>query len=156
MGTEYCICPPKLTTIKGNGITRVTFDSPWSHRLAVEKMARYFKRELRYDFVQFSAKLSPENKKYIPYEAYLFHEDQYNLRYEDRKTEIVCGGACCFYQQENNWSLNWVWFHPYFRRRGMLKKAWLQFKNEYGQFDIEEPISNQMSSFLSHVDETKA
>lgn len=52
MGNEYCIRP-----------TKVTIDSPWHHKSAVEKIARHFKREFGYDFIQFNAKRNKGHKK---------------------------------------------------------------------------------------------
>lgn len=152
MGREYCICPPKLTTLEsGDTPTIVTKASPWTHRKAVEKLARYFRREFKYDFVPFRAEYG-QSADDPHYEAYLFHETRYNLLYEDRDTEVVCGGAACFFRTVETWSLNWVWFHPYFRGRGLLWKSWGSFRSRYGDFQIEEPLSPAMKSFLSKIE----
>ena len=152
MGREYCICPPKLTTLESSDIpTLVTKSSPWTHRKAVEKLARCFRRELKFDFVPFLAKYG-QSADDPTYEAYLFHETQFNLLYEDRDTEIVCGGAACFVNRNEGWVLKWVWFHPYFRGRGLLWKSWTNFRSRYGDFEIERPLSPAMEKFLRKIE----
>jgi len=46
---------------------------------------------------------------------------------------IPCIGASCFRFHERtdhpvDYSLQWVWFHPYWRRRGLLSNSWPGFK----------------------------
>lgn len=152
MGNEYCICPSKLTSLNGNGPTKVTVLSPWYHRNAVERNARYFRQEFNFSHLQFGAKQKSTDPDYVPYEAYLFHRETYNLQYEDKNTEVVCAGACCFFNENNSWSLHWVWLHPYFRGKGFLRDAWPLFREKYNDFSIQEPISPQMQKFLKQID----
>jgi hypothetical protein len=64
-------------------------------------------------------------------------------------------GVACFRQFEgalpNEWSLEWVWFHPYVRGRNDLRKAWVKWEERYGQFKVEEPLSSAMIRFLATV-----
>lgn len=87
-------------------------------------------------------------KKHVPYEAYLFHDQKYNLIYEYQETEVVCLGACCFYHEEEAWVLDWVWMHPYFRHKGVFRNAWPEFIEKYGKFKISKPYSAEMERFL--------
>ena len=149
MSSEYCICPPKLRSLASNGPTRVKHSSPVSHRKAVESIARYFGKELGYYKNMFHAASKPSDREFVPYEAYLFHDEAYNLKWENKKTEVVCLGACCFYKHYEGWSLHWVWFHPYFRKQGFLSRAWPEFRQRYGEFRLEEPLSLAMEQFVA-------
>lgn len=46
------------------------------------------------------------------------------------------------------WMLDWVWLHPFFRRRGLLAKAWPLFEAKYGKFLILAPLSPAMQAFV--------
>lgn len=113
----------------------VTNNSPKWLRIAVERCARAFKREMGYDFTQWCAEDDPEAI------AFLFHDDRYRII-----------GACCFRPTSENQAakkrLDWIWLCPDARRRGYLSKHWDLFLSIYGEFDIEHPISPAMEAFL--------
>jgi hypothetical protein len=138
--------------------TLVTTESPYSLRRCVETLAYYFKRELHFDFSQFEASESPTDSWYVPYEVWAFHDEAIdearNLHDEPRR--VI--GAACFRRRANghtiSWALQWVWFHPYERRRGHLTRCWQLFLRRYGAFDVERPLSDAMMRFLSkHADD---
>ncbi|MDO6527373.1 hypothetical protein Q4519_16970 [Motilimonas sp. 1_MG-2023] len=52
-----------------------------------------------------------------------------------------------------NPSLSTVWIHPFYRRRGFLKRLWSDLKDEYGDFKIEAPNSN-MQAFIKAMDKS--
>lgn len=139
----------------------VDSSSPTIMLRRVEKFARYFKREMRFDLVQFSAKeVDPQFAK-DPFEAYLFFEFARDLMEEDKPTPNRFIGACCFRlknegTQDSYWSMDWVWLHPYFRHRGHLRKAWPMFVKKYGDFEVEEPWSAGMEKFLSAIQHKKS
>ena len=120
---------------------RVFWDSPVSMRKAVEQMARYFRIEFGYDFVQYGWNEEPSDDV-----AFLWTDD--NLRYR-----IYVTGACCFRWREwrdgpPSWSLSWVWMHPFVRRQGLLTRAWPYFEARFGRFHVETPWSPSMWQFL--------
>lgn len=85
-------------------------DSPRRLRQAVERMARLFMREGRYDFLSYEAD-DPG-----PLLAVLFSADYFREITSPR----VWVAACCFYYERSkeclpSWSLGWVWCHPYLR-----------------------------------------
>ncbi|MGH6627030.1 MAG: hypothetical protein ACRECD_10905 [Burkholderiaceae bacterium] len=101
-----------------------------------ETFGRCLQREEHYDFPMFD----PDGDGYS---AYLFG----------------CGGvwvgACCFCDMAHAgiatpvpWMLEWVWIHPFCRRKGLLSKAWPQFEREHGEFLIQAPLSLAMERFL--------
>lgn len=121
--------------------------SPLTHRRAVERFAYYFKREFRYDFLQFEAADLTDD-----YRAWLFASGDYGAEWRSF-------GAACFrrrhYQGEEKpvWSLQWIWLHPYFREQGNLKKAWPVFIEDLGEpVDVEAPYSQAMIGFLKRAD----
>jgi hypothetical protein len=133
----------------------VTSESPKDLRKHIEFFARCFKRELHFDFIQFDASESPKSNYYTPYEAHLFHRHAMDLvRHVDEQAKHRAIGACCFRRDRmaspgNEWSLQWVWFHPYFRHQGHLSMAWASFRERYGDFAVDPPLSLAMKAFLA-------
>ena len=118
----------------------------------VYKIAKYFKEELNYDSVPFS-KQGMISK---PYKALLFTERALD-KYKQGPMPYRIYGACVFTlmkfkEDDDYWVLEWIWFHPFFRNRGNLKKNWKDLENEFGDFLIQKPISNDMNSFLKKID----
>jgi hypothetical protein len=64
--------------------------------------------------------------------------------------ESMIVGAAAFNRFTNpqSYKLMWVWIANSARRKGLLKTAWPQFLEWYGEFDIEEPLSNALRGFL--------
>lgn len=122
----------------------VTPDSTPVLRNAVEHLAWYFKREFRYDFVQYDAADKTEDG----HVAFLW---------ADRETaaygKAIVFGACCFrYREWTNvpagYALQWIWLHPYKRTEGYLTRAWPYFQARFPGFLPEPPFSRAMDSFL--------
>ena len=144
----YSLNPPVTTRLNTKfSPLLVNTESPKDFRKHVEFFARCFKRELQFDFVQFDASESPRSPYYTPYEAHLFHEHAMDLvRYVGEPAKHRSIGACCFRRDQTasqgaEWSLQWVWFHPYFRQRGHLSMAWPSFREWYGEFTVDPPLS---------------
>jgi hypothetical protein len=112
---------------------------------ALEVLAEYFKKEFRYDYLQYCK--HDENSDCTGFllteRALDLVEDIYHHPYR-----IVGGG--CFRSRDSNSSyfLDWVWLHPFARNRGRLKKVWPQFKENFGSFTVTKPLSAQMKAFL--------
>lgn len=115
----------------------VTARSPKWKRQAVYERAVEFKREFRYDFVQWSLDARDDPGAV----GFLFSDEQ---------GRIV--GACSFRRQQapsiRGWRLDWIWICPDARRCGHLSRHWARFVQRFGIFDIEPPISDAMQSFL--------
>lgn len=150
----YSLEPPVSTTLaECPSPLLVLPDSPRKIRDFVGILAKHFRRELQYDIVPFEATKTPTSQGYVPYEVYLFHEVASDLFDPDKPVKHRCIGACGFrwYEWSNapaGWSLQWVWFHPYFRGRGHLSKAWPSFVEKYGKFHVQHPFSAAMERFL--------
>lgn len=126
-------------------------------RRRIEKFAKHFKREMRFDFPQFEAEEQPGMYGYVPYEAYIFHEAAGDVWFGEGPIKQRFFGACCFRWREwgnasPEWSLDWVWLHPYFRKRGFLAETWPKFKQKYGDFHLAEPLSCCMKTFIQKIE----
>lgn len=125
----------KAAILKDPEIVWVKYLSPRWQRLAVHRRAKAFKREFRYDFVQWDIYGDPDAI------AYLFSDDD---------CRII--GACCFRpasrEHPEKMMLDWIWICPEARRQGWLSKHWNIFLERFGEFKIAAPISNEMQAFL--------
>jgi len=140
----YLIDLPTKSYSKKPEVRKITPHSPIEVRKYIEQFARYFLREMHFGGVQFEAAEGPNSIGYRPYVAYL-------LGAEDR----YIGGACFRFRDDQSldhpWILDWVWLHPYFRRRGHLLLAWPEITQAHGAFRIAKPISHAMEGFLASV-----
>lgn len=124
---------------QGQDPSWVTTNSPaWQHREMYDR-ALAFKRELRYSFVQWGSE-SGDNDP-----------DVHGFLFLDACQAIV--GACAFRLRSNEivcwWRLQWIWISPEHRRQGHLARHWDQFRQRFGHFEVESPVSEAMSSFLA-------
>lgn len=121
----------------------VTSKSPkWKHKEMYER-ALAFKREFSYDFVQWQSRKGDDDP------------DVKGFLFTNSDSAII--GACSFRKRrlkgEELWSLDWVWVCPKERRKGHLAKRWDFFRERFGNFIIEPPVSDEMLSFLNKRDE---
>lgn len=112
---------------------------PWRNEEMYSR-ALAFKREESYDFVQWSKQETDLNTH-----GFLFADDD---------GRIV--GACAFrYRVYENasprWGMQWIWVAPPHRRRGVLASRWSKFRERFGDFDVEIPVSAAMTAFLAKV-----
>lgn len=155
MNNNLMILAPSVIDINKNEKVGNCFlldkTQPMSIHKAVEQLSYYFKREGRFDFVQYTAN---ENIDNLNSHAYIWIEEEWD--------DTVAIGACEFrflgdVDQIKNWSLQWIWMHPYYRGKGLLSGAWPSFVEYYGKnFHVEPPLSREMKYFLkkmNHVNE---
>lgn len=128
------------------GPTLVLPGSPRRLRAAVHTFAVAFRRESRFDFVQFP---DPDDRTDRAWEAWLWPASE--ARYLSVRSVAV--GAACFRRvaweelPEPAWTACWIWLHPYVRRLGMVSGAWPTFIDRYGDFILEPPLSDAMEGF---------
>jgi hypothetical protein len=80
-----------------------------------------------------------------------FEDDDDNDNDSDDVEDVFpCVGACCF-RKWKDWTMQFAWLHPYFRRRQLLTAAWPQFEQEFGRFKLEPPLSPEMESGCAKV-----
>lgn len=116
----------------------VTTHSPaWQHSEMYDR-ALAFKREFGYDFVQWGSRKGDSDP------------DVNGIFFLDEVGAIV--GACAFRLRENGtnrvWRLDWIWFAPRYRRQGHLARQWQRLRTDYGDFEVEHPVSPAMQAFL--------
>jgi hypothetical protein len=106
-------------------------------RQEVYDRALEFKRELGYDFPQWALDAGHD-------------PDAVGFLFSDDDGRII--GACSFRPQshpgERPWRLDWIWLCPSARRKGHLDRQWDRFRQRFGVFDVEPPISEAMQAFL--------
>jgi hypothetical protein len=129
--------PPHLCTVRSH--------APAAVRRAIYTCALYFRREFRYDFVQYSEREEEPSAR-----AFLWYGGP---EYSGR---CHAWGACCFRWRTYTsctplWALQWVWLHPYLRTQGLLRGTWPYFLKRFGWFDVEPPYSPGMRAFLRTV-----
>jgi hypothetical protein len=134
--------------IRGAAIP-VTSRSPQALGKAVYRLAQFFRREFRYDFVQYGYEGRDDDPEHV---AFLWVHPE-GLGSSDLFM-VTAVGACCFRWRAwrdapHGHALQWVWFHPYWRRRGLLSEAWPAFRERFGDFVTEPPLSDAMRSFLA-------
>lgn len=124
---------------KGLNAELVTWDSPeWKHTEMYNR-ALAFKRELHYDFVQWKSKNDREDY------------DVHGYLMTNAQGAIV--GACAFRNRSEDpgrkkWGLQWIWICPIERRAGHLARRWKGFREQFGDFIVESPVSDAMQAFL--------
>ncbi len=116
----------------------------WKHQ-EMYLRALAFKREFQYDFIQWK---SPTGDPDLNVHGYLFANEA-----------GVIVGACSFRylkskSERNYWALDWVWVCPRERRQGHLSRRWTQFRDQFGDFFVTYPVSDQMKIFLEHKGES--
>jgi hypothetical protein len=119
----------------------VTTVSPkWKHR-EIYRRAVAFKREFAYDFIQWQSAKGDDDA----------HVHGFLLASEKN----VIAGACAFRKREDQgqswWTLQWIWIAPKFRRSGILSRYWPEFRERFGDFHVEAPVSEAMQAFLENV-----
>lgn len=115
----------------------VSAASPKWKRQEMYDRALEFKRELGYDFPQWALDAGHD-------------PDAVGFLFSDDDGRII--GACSFRPQshpgERPWRLDWIWLCPSARRKGHLDRQWDRFRQRFGVFDVEPPISKAMQAFL--------
>lgn len=141
----YEISLPIIEDLDGyQNVVYLTPETQKSHRDALEVMAKYFRREFKYDGLQYD---SVEHDKDCV--GILFCETAMDLVKDiDHYPNRVIGGACFWKTSEGDYFLDWVWFHPFARNRRNLKKAWPSFKKKFGNFTLTKSLSAHMEKFL--------
>jgi len=134
-----------------NNIIEVDKESEIELHKEVYKIAKYFKEELNYDRIPYSEYGNLLKK----YKVLLFTEEALD-KYKSEPIPYRIYGACLFSEikfkkDKDYWVLEWIWFHPFFRNRGYLKKNWSILEEKFSDFFIKKPISNDMKAFLENI-----
>lgn len=113
-------------------------------RLAMFKIAAYFKRELHFDAFQYAAPYDRESDDECY--AYLWTIEKNTTQIKS----VVVGGFCFRKRDWGGYGFQWIWIHPFIRDTGLLKRHWHLFEEKFGKdFYCEPPYSTSMANFLS-------
>lgn len=142
---KYDIASLVLDDIGGyKELTYITPTSPKNQREALEVMAGYFKREMRYDHLQYEAAAHDDHCT----GALICDPASDLVTNESHFPNYVIGGACFRRRLAGGYALDWIWLHPFARNRRKLSRLWPRFKDKFGEFQLTEPLSPHMKSFL--------
>jgi hypothetical protein len=147
---DYDISLPVLEDLEGyKELIYVLPSSDESQKEALERMAGYFKKEFRYDHLQYCKENHSENCIGILFaeRAMDIVKDEYH--YPNR----VVGGACFGKKESGEFFLDWVWLHPFSRNHKKLSSNWPKFQKKFGQFTVTAPLSAHMASFLKKYEQ---
>jgi len=134
--------------------------SPMSWRKAVEEMALYFKREMKYESIGYSTYewrelLLVDDRMLVFTDTYVEEKQPTKESRTDFTIRLLFTGVIAMrarkqrWNSRPNWTLDWVWFHPFARRRGHLTRAWPFLLQMYPDLKISEPPSDAMRAFLN-------
>ena len=123
--------------LNGASLYQVDALSPaWAPKAILER-ARFFRRELHFDFLQWDS--GEENSErclgfLLPFGSRI-------------------AGACCFRRRQatDPWYLDWIWVAPKLRRQGVVASVWKELVLRFGDFDLGYPLSDGMISFLEKI-----
>jgi hypothetical protein len=132
--------------IRGVRMDIITPRSMKGARKATETIACYFRREFGYDFVQYSSEEQTDTRDRV----ILLTQNRY-------ETKSAIGVICFRWRKYSNapegLALAWLWIHPYLRNRGILSAYWPIFREAYGAFHVEPPLSSAMKGLLRKMGE---
>ncbi|HEU6448929.1 MAG TPA: hypothetical protein VFV23_10880 [Verrucomicrobiae bacterium] len=127
--------------------------SPKSWRKEVEKLAYYFRREMHYDFPPYTASEAEYSLDVLRDRVLIFTNHHTTEKWE--RVFYLIGAVGVRWRKwedaPHGWSVAWVWFHPYERRKGHLTKAWPFLLEMFPKPHVEPPISDAMKRFLLKV-----
>lgn len=143
---DYEIVLPILEDSGGyKDILYVEPSSCESQKDALEIMASYFKKEFRYDRPQYCKSEHSDDCFGV-----LFCEPAMDLVKDiDHCPNRVIGGACFRNKGNEEYCLDWIWFHPFARNRGKLRNIWPTLRREFGEFSLTPPLSAHMEKFVA-------
>lgn len=80
----------------------------------------------------------------------LFTEEHFDRKYDFFRTYVI-GGVGFQRYPDYEYQLEFAWVHPFWRRKGLLKSSWSEFKREFGHFSVSTPRSIAMEGVLRNV-----
>jgi hypothetical protein len=104
-------------------------------RDAVDRLGQQFRRELGFDFPPFDPDDPASQAVLILSRKFL-------------ATFPIAAGAAGLDHDGCQWTLQWIWLHPYERGTGLFTQAWLELEQRYGKFHLEGPYSPAIQAFI--------
>ena len=133
----------RIELVNNDDVIEILPTDPFFCRKAIYKIALYFKREFKYDFVQYSV----EEDYRKSHHAFAFVKWNYDGKY------LVYGAFCMRWRNKmkeimDHWGLQWIWLHPFERCKGHLSEIWEGLNHHFPGFIVESPLSSGMLNFL--------
>ena len=79
-------------------------------------------------------------------------------RFYDKKDDMRHGliGAAAFELETfvggtERYAMQFCWLHPFYRGKGLLRKAWPDLNEKFGDFWVSQPRSRAMQAFLASL-----
>lgn len=114
------------------------------HKQALASMARFFKKEFKYDSFQYDEFVDDEDCIGV----LICERALDQTRYDDHFPSYVVGGCCFLKLNATAHRLDWIWLHPFARNGKKLKGLWPQFKKRFGTISLTPPVSPHMQAFI--------
>jgi hypothetical protein len=137
---------PRIAELAVSGDIIIDRSSPrWLHKRVYE-IARALQRDRRFDFVQWTETGDPSWTGWRNHaRATLFVEPG-----------GVVIGACSFSRHDWNnvppaWIMCFAWLAPAWRRQGHLSRRWPTFRERYGNFLLDGPLSEAAQALAAKV-----
>lgn len=133
-------------------------DTKKNSKLALESIARCFKNEMKYDHTQYDASEHYGDSciGFIIVEQNLSRTVDYDFSNEKNiQFHYVIGGGCFINDSDNLKELDFIWLHPYARRRKIMQEVWKIFNKKFSDFTLSQPLSTAMINFLEKNDKDK-
>ncbi len=123
----------------------ITTNSPTWQKKSLVQIRRYQAIECNDGFF-----MDESDQCWKQIEIYPFIDEFYDEK-RNIMREWLIGGACFYKEDDDTVDLHFCWIHPFYRNKGLLKKAWPIFKKRFGHFSISEPISKSFQGFLYSI-----
>jgi len=144
--TIHMILRPQYARLGKDFDEWITAASPRWQRIAVEQLTRYLSLETMYrQDCKENVETWQENKTAV------YSITKY-ITCKDGRERNALIGIITFHKFNNIPVLYHSYLHPFFRRRGLMSKAWDAVKLKFPQFEVEPPLSPAMERFMSKVD----
>ena len=114
-------------------------------RELAETFGKYFKQELGFDSIPFTAEADSPSGDTTEIDVVLFDAQRVTATFP-----VAAGAAGLSVVDGERW-LDWIWIHPFERGKRLARLAWEDLEAVYGdQFKIQPPLSPAMEHFLDH------
>jgi len=145
-----------ISTSKGRVSLRwILSDTERNSKKSLESIARCFKNEMRFDHAQYDASEHYDDSCI----GFIIVEQNFSKTVDYDKENIqfhyVIGGGCFRNGLNELKELNFIWLHPYARRREITQTIWKIFNKKFTKFTLTEPLSASMINFLEKNDKDK-
>lgn len=77
-----------------------------------------------------------------------FTEDNFHSQTGECVEMLIGAAGFCYFSDVNAWWLSFVWIHPFFRNRKLVRSAYPEWLDRFGDFSIEMPVSKAFQAVI--------